>query len=119
MSKNYRTEELKEREQRLNKEVNTIAQRLYEARKDSGLTQAALADFAGLSESTIKRYEHGEGDMTIQTIFRIASALNLDLSEITSDRKYLLSRYDYLPKQEQSFINDLINKCYQVSKGQK
>ncbi len=119
MSKNYRPEELVVREQRLKNEVNTISTRIYEARKDSGLTQAELADFAGLSVSTIKRYEHGEGEMSIQNIFRIASALNLDLSDVTADRKYLLSRYNFLSKQDQNFVTELINKCYVTSKDQK
>ncbi len=119
MSKNYRTEEVMSREERLKNEMNTIATRIHEARKDSGLTQAELADFSRLSVSTIKRYEHGVGEMSIQNIFRIASALNLDLSELTSDRKYLLSRYNFLTNQDKEFVTELINKCYETSKDRK
>ncbi len=93
MSKEYRTERLDVREQRLTNEICAVSTRIYEARKALEMTQSAVADFAGVSVSTIKRYEHGEGEMSIQNLFYIASALNLDLSELMSDRKYLLYKY--------------------------
>jgi len=118
MSKDYRTEEIKVREQRQKNEVNKIAARIREARKDSGLTQTELADFSRLSVSTIKRYEHGKGEMSIQNIFLIASALNLNLEELISDRKFILYRFDLLKKPDQDLVTEMINKCYIASKVQ-
>ena len=115
MSKNYRTEENAVREQRLRKEAKAVADRIYEARKNSEMTQAVLADFAGVSVSTVKRYEHAEEEMSIQNLFRIASALNLDLADIVSENKYILYKFSFLSAQDQNMIRAMIDKCYVAS----
>jgi len=56
--------------------------------------------------------------MSIQNIFLIASALNLNLEELISDRKFILYRFDLLKKPDQDLVTEMINKCYIASKVQ-
>ncbi len=118
MSKDYQTEEIEARKQRLKNEMTSISARIREARNNAGITQAALADFAGISTSTIVRYEHCDDAMCVETLFRIASALNLNLADLISDNKYILYKYSLLQKQDQELIRTLIDKCYASSKCQ-
>jgi transcriptional regulator with XRE-family HTH domain len=46
-------------------------------RRLRGLTQAQLADRAGVSESTISRLERGDGGVTLENLLRILRALGL------------------------------------------
>ena len=115
MLKDYRTEGIIEREQRLKKEASAISTRIINTRYASELTQAELADLAGVSVSTVKRYEHGDGEMSMQNLFLIASALNLDLADIVSENKYILYKYSLLPKQDQELVRAVIDKCYKSS----
>lgn len=49
--------------------------RLRNARKDAGLTQAELADRAGVSERTVRDAESGEGTLRRGTMALLAFAL--------------------------------------------
>ncbi len=49
------------------------------------MTQAELADAAGLTVSTVSRLESGLQAPRISTVRRIASALNVDPSELLQD----------------------------------
>lgn len=53
-------------------------------RKEKGLTQQTLADEIGSSFSYIGRVERGEGNVTIETIIKIAAALNIGFFELMS-----------------------------------
>jgi len=46
-------------------------------RRLRGLTQAQLADRAGVSESTVYRLEHGDGGVTLENVLRILRSLGL------------------------------------------
>ena len=50
-----------------------------EARKRAGLTQARLAELAGTTQSAIARLERGGRPPRIDTLLRIAEALQCDL----------------------------------------
>jgi transcriptional regulator with XRE-family HTH domain len=49
-----------------------------EARQKAGLTQAALADLAGLTQQYIARIEAGQINPTLATMAAIARVLHLD-----------------------------------------
>ena len=61
-----------------------IAEIVYQARKDAGLTQAALAARIGTQQSVISAIENGAQMPTIPTLRRIAHAvdrrLNIELA---------------------------------------
>jgi len=49
-------------------------------RKEHGLTQAALAEKAGLRQATISKIESGNGATKIETVLTVIAMLGLDLS---------------------------------------
>lgn len=51
---------------------------LITARKDAGLTQAELADRAGLSRMTVQKMESGTLDPRLSTLLEMARALGLE-----------------------------------------
>lgn len=57
-----------------------IAQMIYDARKEAGLTQKQLADRIGTTQSVISRLEDADyGGQSFAMILRIASALDMKL----------------------------------------
>ena len=50
------------------------------------LSQAALAERAGISRPTVARIELGEGDPKLDVLSRIATALGVTFSELVADR---------------------------------
>jgi DNA-binding XRE family transcriptional regulator len=57
-----------------------IAGRVAERRKDLGLSQAELAELVGTTQSAIARLESGGRPPRIDTLLRIAQALDCELS---------------------------------------
>lgn len=53
-----------------------------EARQKAGLTQAGLADLAGLTQHYIARIEAGQINPTLATMVAVARVLHLDLGDI-------------------------------------
>jgi transcriptional regulator with XRE-family HTH domain len=56
-----------------------IADRVAERRKELGLSQAELAELVGTTQSAIARLESGGRPPRIDTLLRIAEALDCDL----------------------------------------
>lgn len=54
-------------------------------RKAAGISQEALADYAGLDRSHMGKIERGERNVTMLNLLRIAEALNCQLSEVFVD----------------------------------
>lgn len=61
------------------KRLLTLAIEIADARKKKRLTQTQLAKKAGMPQSQIARIESGSHNVTIGTLNRVASALNLKL----------------------------------------
>lgn len=60
-----------------------IGERIKKARKEQGLTQAQLgARCGGMADSAIRRYESGRGNPTLETLQRIADALDVPVGEL-------------------------------------
>ncbi|MGD2252764.1 MAG: helix-turn-helix domain-containing protein [Anaerolineales bacterium] len=55
---------------------------LTQLRKQKNLSQADLAEMAGVSQATISRFEKGESQPSLQVLAKIARALNMDVREI-------------------------------------
>ena len=54
-----------------------LAQVLIEEREKAGLTQAKLAERAGLSSRAIQKYESGEAEPLLGSVFSICKGLNM------------------------------------------
>ncbi|MFT3733086.1 MAG: helix-turn-helix transcriptional regulator [Hyphomicrobium sp.] len=59
-----------------------ICERIAEARKLSGLTQSAVADAMGLSNSQYSRLETGATEMTLRQLLTACEAVGLDPAEL-------------------------------------
>ena len=59
-----------------------IATKLKEARQKKGLTQKQLGDKCGMYESQIRNYENGKKNPKIETLQKIADALDVPVSEV-------------------------------------
>lgn len=56
----------------------TIGENIREARLKKGWTQKQLGDKCNMADSAIRRYESDRGNPTIETLKRIAKALEVD-----------------------------------------
>lgn len=72
-------------------DFNTIGNKLLAIRKRAGLTQAEVAEAAGLSDRTYADIERGTVNMRIETILRICRALHITPDEILTEESPLLS----------------------------
>jgi len=70
-----------------------VAQLLIKERLRRGMSMTQVAERSGLSRQMISYIEHGRRNPTLDTLLRIANALNIDLSKLikraskTSDAK--------------------------------
>lgn len=75
-------------------------------RKARRLTQAELADLAGVEQPTISRLERGSESVTLRTITAVAEALNVPVEDLFSDRaeaeRVILRAYRALPPDRQA-----------------
>lgn len=61
----------------------TIARNIRQKRKKLGLSQDKLSKLAGVAYNTIVKIESGENlNPTIETLTKIAEALNIDINEL-------------------------------------
>ena len=63
----------------------TFPARLVQLRKESNLTQQALADNVSVHVNQIRRYEAGTAQPTLDTFIRLAQVLNISLDELAFD----------------------------------
>ena len=84
-------------------DMRTIGNKLLAIRKKTGLTQAEVAEAAGLSDRTYADIERGSVNMRVETILRICEALKITPNDIfvSQDNKILT---------EEEIINT-IKKC--------
>lgn len=75
----------------------TIGERIRELRQQKGLTQKQLGDKCEMADSAIRRYESDRGNPTLDTLKRIAEALEVSTFSLLDSTEYC----------EQSIINDL------------
>lgn len=69
-------------------EINRkIGIRIRIARLDKKISQEKLAEFADLNKNTIGSIERGEISPTIETLFKIATALDIELHDLVDITK--------------------------------
>ncbi len=64
-----------------------LALYLNDKRKQLKMSQSEVADLVGLKQDTISKFENSPDNSRINTLFRILSALNLNISLVEKDQK--------------------------------
>lgn len=78
-------------------DLRTIGNRLLSIRKRMGMTQAEVAEAAGLADRTYADIERGTVNMRTETILRICNVLHITPDEIlTEENPSLTARQDEL-----------------------
>ncbi len=67
--------------------------RLREARVRSGLSQSELEDLSGIPKARLSRYENGHVEPSIQTLARLARALNVSEASLLGDQRAILEEF--------------------------
>lgn len=83
-----------------------IGQRIRNYRTQKGLSQEKLAELAGCHPTYIGQLERGEKNATLESVEKIASAMDISLSEL----------FDKLGK---SGGNNIAAKCYDLVASKK
>ena len=88
--------------------VKAIGQRIRKYRNKLGLSQEALAEYAGCHATYIGQIERGEKNATLETVEKIAAALHVPLAQL----------FEHLEGADESGRN-LPLECYELllSKG--
>ena len=97
-------------------DFRAIGNRLLAIRKKAGLTQAELAERAGLADRTDADIERGTANMRIDTLQRICGALHITPDEIltkapdslSDKREELLKRLEQCTSHEQETAMTLL-----------
>ncbi|HAT1597785.1 TPA: helix-turn-helix domain-containing protein [Legionella pneumophila] len=64
-----------------------LALYLNDRRKQLKMSQSEVADLVGLKQDTISKFENSPDNSRIDTLFRILSALNLNISLVEKGQK--------------------------------
>jgi Predicted transcriptional regulators len=99
-----------------------VGDRLRELRKCRGLSQEALADECGLDRTYITYIENAKKSVTISTLYKVTSALNITLKEFFSfeEGDVLVEMKDSIFEVPElivgkSYTNEELSKIFQCS----
>ncbi len=67
--------------------------RLREARVTAGLSQSELEELSGIPKARLSRYENGHVEPSIQTLARLARALNVSEASLLGDQRAILEGF--------------------------
>jgi y4mF family transcriptional regulator len=57
--------------------ANTIGKTIKDRRKELGITQPHLAELANISTNTLYKLERGQGNPTLDVLYKLAEVLGL------------------------------------------
>lgn len=88
-----------------------IGERIRELRETAGFTQNRLAEWAGISQTHLRRVERGEADITVGHLRMICDALQVSLKDffnVSDEAEDLAAAISHLsPKQRQLLLSFL------------
>lgn len=67
-------------------ELKKIGARIVYHRKLKGYTQQEFAQIAGLTRQFMSKIENGEASCSLNTLYRIAEVLGVDLKELLNEK---------------------------------
>ena len=85
-------------------DLRTIGNKLLAVRKRMGMTQAEVAEAAGLSDRTYADIERGMVNMRTETILRICNVLHITPDEVLTEESISLTA-------QQSELWERLNAC--------
>jgi len=101
--------------------ASIVGERIRAYRKNAGLTQEKLAEKADIHHTYVGQLERGEKNATLETIEKVAGALNLPLEVLfeaivsgETDNAIAKEAYDLITsfsEKEQQTLLDLIKKA--------
>ncbi len=102
-------------------DFHSIGNKLLAVRKHLGLTQAEVAEAAGLSDRTYADIERGSVNMRLETILRICQALQItpdqvlteDNTSLTVQKEEILAKFDSCAPKEQETALAILNAYLQ------
>ncbi len=56
-------------------------------RKQLGMTQKQVAEISGIAQADLSRFEHGKGNITAETLERIATVMGLNIDVTFEEKK--------------------------------
>lgn len=71
----------------------TIGEKIKFLRQKKGLTQKQLGDLCGMADSAIRRYESGRANPKIETLEKIAIALDISIDDLSIQKKGILDKF--------------------------
>lgn len=77
-------------------DMRAIGNKLLIMRKKSGMTQAEVAEKAGLSDRTYADIERGSVNMRTETVLKICEALHITPDEILTEKSSLQHKQEEL-----------------------
>ena len=75
-------------------EERHFGKRLRETRLGAGLSQSDLEDISGIPKARLSRYENGHVEPSIQTLNRLARALNVSEASLLGDQRAALEEFE-------------------------
>lgn len=87
-------------------DLDLIGNRIREARKDAGMTQAELGSHLELTQGMINKIETGQSAITLANLFKLAEVLNrplayflgINVGELTAEEGEIVEIYRSLPE---------------------
>lgn len=77
----------------------TVGENIKRIRKEKGLTQKKLGELCGIAESNIRKYENGKQNPKVDTLKKIAKALECQVSDIDETIIVIpLPKYELTPE---------------------
>lgn len=76
--------------------MDCFAKRLYEIRKESGLSQHAVADMLGIRESSYQNYEYGRTKPKIELLIQLGNIFHVSLDYLcarTNEKKTISKKF--------------------------
>jgi transcriptional regulator with XRE-family HTH domain len=75
------------------KEGRHFGTRLREARLSAGFSQSELEELSGIPKARLSRYENGHVEPSIQTLARLAKALNVSEASLLDDDRAAVEEF--------------------------
>lgn len=95
-----------------------IGKRIYERRKQLGITQEYLAELADTTPQAISNYERGERELKVTTILKISSALKITTDFLLMGKTNTFSVNDdfsNVPDKNVRLINEIVERCIELT----
>ena len=90
----------------------TFGEHIYELRKERGLTQGDIANYLGISDKAISKWENGTAKPTISNLTKLAELMDIPLENLEIIQKSI----NKLKKENEKLKRDLEILGYWIEK---